>query len=412
MISFGRLLFVSCAAVVFSGHVLADTAVTAPIGAYAIKVPGKGAGESQRRTYFGLQLLPDVNFSGAAMTVSGKQLTVGIGDHNAAVPAGHRSYVHVISGAGKGFVSDIELTTSSYIRCEKDLTGWVTPGAIVQVRPHPRLGDLFGTDNKFHLTAGLGASAADNVVLWDPENQRERVYYFHSARSRWEEDGIAADANAVPARFPYGLYVIRRSEGTLRIGLSGSVATNPVLLPVKTGANVFSLPVNFSASLDLISTTGNHKVVSGTNAKESDLLVFEEPTSGVRRGPFYHSSRTGAEGWREAGVNGTASSGLDLLSTLVLQRQGEAGYLFVDGNTSSGGGFPVLPADPEPGEFSMAFSIPARFPNGVQCMVETSQDLVNWVPLAQVSVANNKVEFGYPPGQSRAFYRLKMTNQN
>ncbi|HVJ46693.1 MAG TPA: hypothetical protein VM511_09935 [Luteolibacter sp.] len=390
----------------------ADTAYTNPIGGYAIKVPGKAAGENQRRTYFGMQLLPDIHLGGTVANVSGKQFSVvGLGDHNIAARAGYRSYVHVFSGTGKGFISDIEQTTATQIQCEKDLTGWVTPGTVVQVRTHLRLGDLFGTDNKFHLAAGSEASAADNVVLWDPENQRERVYYYHSGRSRWEEEGIVADADAVPVRYPYGLYVIRRSEGTLRIGLSGSVATNPVLLPVKTGTNVFSLPVNFAASLNLISTAGTHRAISGPNAKEADLFIFEEPTSGVRRGPFYHSSRTGSEGWREAGVNGAASTGLDLLSTLVLQRQGDGGYLFVDGNTSSGEGFPVLPADPEPGELAMKFSIPIppMLPGSTQIMVETSQNLVNWGPLTQGSMFNNRVEFDYPPGQSRAFYRLKVT---
>ena len=68
--------------------------------------------------------------------------------------------------------------------------------------------------------------------------------------------------------------------------------------------------------------------------RRADILTFEEPTTGLQRGPFYHLSRPNASGWREVGENGSAASiqPLDFLSILVLRRDGNAGYVLVEGS--------------------------------------------------------------------------------
>jgi len=78
-----------------------------------------------------------------------------------------------------------------------------------------------------------------------------------------------------------GFYLVRRSPGTLRIALSGNIGSESVLLPVRTGAGVFSLPVNLSGSLiTILRTSGDFAVDSGPNANSADILTFEEPTTG------------------------------------------------------------------------------------------------------------------------------------
>ena len=149
------------------------------------------------------------------------------------------------------------------------------------------------------------ADLADNVVIWDATVQHERVLYFHDTRNRWEEKAVATDASRTPLRYPYGLYVVRRSTGPLRISLSGEIASQPVLLPVRNGANVFSLSVNLSATLDqLIPGFGPNTIVKGPNASRADLLTLDDP-NGNRLGPFYFSTAAGSEGWQEIGVNGS-----------------------------------------------------------------------------------------------------------
>jgi hypothetical protein len=175
--------------------------------------------------------------------------------------------------------------------------------------PPSNLGDLLGADHCFGLASGPDAQTADNVVAWNPVAGVEQVDYFHSTRLRWEEQGVEADASHAIMRFPYGIYIIRRSAGSLRVSLSGNVAAEPVLLPVRTGANVFSLPVNLSATLEnLISLSGVYSVAKGSNSNQADLLEFVQSSTGNRFGPFYGSSRTGSEGWREVGVHDIAAT--------------------------------------------------------------------------------------------------------
>ena len=320
------------------GMALADQGVgyTPPRGIYTVKVPGVPQADDPVRTYLGIQLLPETRFVGLAGSVRGTTLSLqNFESYPGLADPERKSYVHVLDGGGRGFVTDIEEFRASDIVCSEDLTPWIQPGTLVRIRPHSNISDLFGAANRFGLAAGPDAETADNVVVWDPAAQQERVYYFHSIRARWEEKGVMADAGRAIFRFPYGFYLVRRTPGTLRIALSGDVGSEAVLLPVRPGANVFSLPVNLSGSLDaIVRADGAFSVISGPNAKRADILTFEEPTTGLQRGPFYHLSRPGASGWREVGVNGSTASiqPLDFLSTLVLRRDGNAGYVLVDGS--------------------------------------------------------------------------------
>lgn len=393
-------------------------AYTSPRGIYTVKVPGATQVSAPVRTYLGIQLMPDTRFQGFAGTVSGNTFSFQSQPNLTSLSDPVRkSYIHVLTGNGRGFVSDIEQFRVSDIVCADNLTAWIQPQSQIQVRirPHPHLIDLFGATNRFGLGAGADADSADNVVVWDPDTQQERVYYFHSTRARWEEKGIVADAGHASFRFPYGFYIVRRSPGTIRIALSGDVGSDAILLPVRSAANVFSLPVNLSASLDaLIRATGDHAVISGENSKGADILTFEEPTTGIQRGPFYHLSKPGVTGWREVGVNGSTApvQPLDFLSTLILRREGNAGLVFVEGDlTPPAIPRPPLPPDPEPGEIPLSGEIQLQqdFPTGFTYTIETSTDLQTWTHATSSLIkVGRKVTFDLPSGQGRAFYRVKI----
>ncbi|RYD40361.1 MAG: hypothetical protein EOP85_14370 [Verrucomicrobiaceae bacterium] len=328
-----------------------------------------------------------------------------------------KKYVHVLTGPGEGFVTDIDQIGASTITCADDVTQWIQPGnqTQIRIRCHPSISDLLGADNRFALGSGEDAGSADNLVVWDPELQNERVYYFHSSRLRWEEKDIEADAGAAILRFPHGFYIVRRSTGTLRIALSGEIGSDAVLLPVRTGANVFSLPVNLSASLyQIVRAEGMFPVLSGSNAMSADILTFEEPTTGAQRGPFYQMAREGESGWREVGFDDSTapSQPLDFLSTLVIRREGTAGYVFAKGSLEP----PLvpivpLPPDPEADEVPLFAEIPLRqaIPSGVTLTVETSTDLQTWSTHTTPELLPGKVTFQLPSGQGRAFYRLKVS---
>jgi hypothetical protein len=211
------------------------------------------------------------------------------------------------------------------------------------------------------------------------------------------------------------LYIVRRTSGTLWLVLTGDVGSDSVLLPVRPGSNVFSLPINLSLSLDnLFSPAGAHFLQPGRNAKQADLLTFDEPSSGTKRGPFYFLSRLGFQGWREVGVNGSndAIEPMDLLSTLVLQRRGTAGYVFAEGSLTPGPGIQV-PSTPDPGEPILTGELrPPNIPPGSDAVyqVQVSTDLQNWVPqMVELTPNGNMLTFPLQAGYPRGFYRLKVS---
>lgn len=391
---------------------------TEPRGYYLAKIPGIATEGGTKRTYLGIQLLPDIQFKGVAASVSGNTLTFygGTALSTSANPARHY-YLHVLGGSGQGFVSEINSFQTSGIHCADDLSSWIQPGTLALIRYHSTLADILGSSNTYGLGEGADADSADNVVVWNPSQQQEAVYYFNSTRSRWEQKDVVADAGMDIIRFPYGFYIVRRTPGTLRILLSGEIGSESVLLPVHSGANVFSLPVNLSGSLDaIIRNSGAHAVVSGKNSAKADIFTFQEPSTGLQRGPFYHLSRPGVSKWREIGVNNSMASvaQLDLLSTLILHRPGGPGFVFAQGSlTPPATPRPILPPDPEIGELPLTAEFPLRqpLPADVSVELQTSTDLQTWTPSGDVIITTgpiNKLNFPLPQGQGRAFYRLKV----
>lgn len=392
---------------------LSEAASTDPLGFYAVKIAGRPENGPPARTYFGLQLLPALKFAGQAVAVNGNRMSFS-NPAGAVADPDRTLYLHVTDGAGQGFISDITGFDGNDVICEDNLAPWITPGVMVKIRPHPHLSDIFGADNRFGLGSGTDAAGADNVVIWDPAAQQEQVYYFHSVRNRWEKRSVDADAGKTRLTYPYGLYIVRRSTGGKRISLSGEIGYEPVLLPVRQGANVFSLPVNLSASLDnLIASTGPFAIEKGRNASRADLLTFEEPASGITKGPFYYRTSSFDSGWREVGIDDSEAplQPLDLLSTLTLRRrEASTGYVLARGSLDPApGGVPPVDPAPEPGEppLTVTFPMPPTHPpEGVIWQLETSIDLQTWTPLVHLDRSPEGIVFNLPAGASRAFYRI------
>ena len=101
----------ACFAAIFLplGSVGAIDVVTASQGIYTVKVPGATEDNPVVRTYLGIQLLPNTRFAGRVVEVGGHTLKLeSMSDHQQLVTPGRKSHVHVLSGAGTGFVTDVD----------------------------------------------------------------------------------------------------------------------------------------------------------------------------------------------------------------------------------------------------------------------------------------------------------------
>ncbi|WP_035603501.1 hypothetical protein [Haloferula sp. BvORR071] len=393
----------------------APAATTTPLGIYAVKINGTAPGESRARTYLGIQLLQPPVVLGLASQVDGKRFSYSFSGLPS-LESGKEYFVHVLNGPGSGFITRVVSFEGSWIVCDQNLM--MTPGAQVSIRPHPRLIDLFGADNRFGFAAAPNAATADKIVIWDAAIQQERVYYYNSTRSRWEEKDVEAEAGLTNVRYPNGLYVVRHSATPLRIALKGEISAAPVLLPVHEGGNVFSLPVNLSASLaNLVASDGSFHVQSGKNAAQADILSFVDPGGVARRGPFYFRSKPGDTGWRTVGADDSDEplQPLDMLSTLVLHGRGGDHFLRVTGSLDAPASPPFVPdSDPEVGELPLQveMKMPVQQMPGLFFTLEVSRDLQQWAAYGAFAWApGGYVSFQLPPGESRAFYRMRVESE-
>lgn len=394
----------------------AVTTYSEPSLIYTVKIPGPAAAPGTIRTYLGVQQHPGTIYVGTVDSVAGNSFQAA-GLENPSqlsfLEPGRSYYALVLSGSGRGKVLDITQFTSTSFVCAEAVGPWVGPGTNIRVRPHSRINDLFGADNRFGFAAATEVGLADNIVFWDSDAQHERVFYYHLSRQRWEEEANSEDAGNTLIRFPHGLYIVRRSPGTLRLSISGEAGAEPILLPVRQGMNVFSLPVNLSCSLDAV--VPGDSVISGPNAASADLLILEEPTTHTTRGPFYRLDRDGSTVWREVGVDDSDAplAPLDFLSTLVVQRKGPPGFVLVEGSlVPPAVPRPPLPPDPEAGEVELTgeFKLPPMPPGDLSLTVQVSTDLQAWSTFATpIHHPDNRVTFTLPAGQTRAFYRLAIT---
>lgn len=389
--------------------------ITNPRGYYVAKIAGITAGETQKRTYLGVQLTAVTKGAeGLVGNVSGDAFSLPyVASPQEVYDPTRTAYLHVIDGTGRGFISDIVEFRQNDFKCAATLAPWMAVGTRVRICYHPNLTDLFGSTNQFSLASGTSADLTDNVVAWDAVAQQEKIYYYHSFRQRWEEKNVNADAGLAALKFPYGIYIIRRSSGNLRISLSGEISAAPILLPVRTGDNVFSLPINLSSSLaNIIPESGAFSPIKGRNTNRADLITLEEPYSGLQKGPFYLSSRPNALGWRKVGANthNETLEPIDFLSTLIINRRGPAGFVRVEGSLEPGPQL-LIPENADPGETPLfgeiSFSHP--LPPDVLAVAEVSMDLQNWSFSANAELVNGVFRFPLPSGQGRAFYRIKAT---
>lgn len=396
---------------------VASAATTTPLGIYAVKIAGAEAGVGPARTYVGVPLVQKPIIMAAVGPVNGNRFSFP-GLQELQGKPGKEYYVHVMSGPGQGYIAEVTGFEGPDIVCSADLTEWMAPGVQVAIRPHHSLADLFGADNRFGFTGGEDASLADKIVTWDALVQRERVYYFNTLRARWEEKDVAEDASNAKIRYPNGLYVVRLSPDPMRIALSGETSHFPVLLPVRPGANVFSLPLNLSSSIpNLVETSGTFAVKGGEHAAQADILNFHEPTTGARLGPFFYRNTFNDSGWCEVGVyqSHELMEAPDWLSTLVLRRNGEAGYVRVKGSIIvPPQGIPPISPDPWVGELPLEVEVPSTgpYPSDVVIKLEKSANLRDWTEIAYEQRPDRRVIFNLPPGESRAFYRLNVSLGN
>ena len=387
---------------------------------FAVQIPGASAQHPLRRTQLGTHLVPFAVYDGTVNQASGKIIETDTWGLDSALQgfSPEEFYVHFFDGSGCGYLADIASVESGEIHCKEDLPSFIQADDYFQIFRHQRLSEIFTSDNSYGFGAGESADQSDNIAIFNPDLQTEEIFYFHSVRLRWEKEGVPENANNHLVRFPYGFFVIRRTTGMIKILLRGIVHEAPILLPVQTGLNLFSIPIGNTTSINnLISVSGAHSAQSGLNAVSSDLVFIHESSAIEQRGPFYYSTASNSPKWLKVGDSSNVESStlVDPLSALIIHRKGSPGFLRVESDQYNPPPYFSLASNPEPGELPtttlVQFDLPGFIRPDLTYAFDMSSDLANWVELDdEVYSQGNVITFqvGLPPGQSRRFYRLRV----
>ncbi len=401
--------------------------VSKPIAVFSVHVHGSSTEHPLRTTHLGTHLTPEPIFSGPVHQVSGKILNLSDQLFNNEtvedfvpqnlVPA-EKYYLHFMSDSAEGYIANITSITGNEIHCEDDLPSFVQPGQYFTITRHRRLSEVFTADNSLGFGAGESAALSDNVAIFNPDTQVEELFYFNSIRSRWEKEGVAEDATHQTLRYPYAYSVIRRTPGLIKMFIRGQVSEIPILLPIKTGLNLFSIPAwNATTISNLVTTSGPFPAQSGPNAATSDLFMIHESSTVTPRGPFYYSSASNDPKWLKVGDSNSTepTTPVDPLSTLRIHRKGAPGFLKLNAHEYYGASpFFTLDADPQPGETESYYTLTYRpdpffFSPWNSYSLQSNSGTQFWLELSDdIHVPGDTMIYSvrYPTGQNRIFYRF------
>ena len=398
--------------------VRAQESATRWLGVFGVQIPGSSPEYPLRRTYLSTCLTSLPVYGETVHAVSGKTIqssTSGLPPQSS--PPLEKYYLHFRSNDEPGYIAEVSSFGDGEIHCEVDLPSFIEVDDYFIIYRHLRLSEVFTPDNSYGFGAGTSADQADNIAVFNPELQDVELFYFNSTRSRWEKEGVAESANDHPLRFPYSYYVIRRSPGMIRIVIQGIVPEDPVMLPVQSGLNLFSLPIDNTPSVGhLVSTTGSYPARSGPNATNSDLFTIHEASSPDARGPYYYSTAPGGPKWLTVGNSLDASSSVprDPFSSLKIQRKGVPGFVRLTPNFYTNPPYFSLSPNAQPGETTTTALVNfgprvPPFPPGITFSLYQTTDFRNLIELDDslwIDGDTLSVLVQVPAGQSRIFYRL------
>lgn len=275
----------------------------------AAQIAGNG-GAGTRLSTFSMRMVRPVCYPGmvsslatAALSDSGATWT-----NNQFNAAAGSFYVEFDSGV----MADIVNTdgTGKRLVFTDNLPPSVTVGSKYRVRKHLTLASIFGASNEGGLLAGQNLAQADNILLYIPQTQQSRAFFYSSVPgySGWYRDDYtpAADTVVYPEQ---GLMVQRKADTSRTLYWAGAAKKGPSVVPVFPGFNLIGvlharakIPL---PNLNLVTGDTATGLAAGNNASSADALLLMN-TDGSTASYFY-SNIPGYTGWY-SGDNYTAAT--------------------------------------------------------------------------------------------------------
>jgi hypothetical protein len=312
-------------AAVMAGN--AQTTVTSEtVGYQTSTIAGKGSGSSflsfvpnnlsKSAIYTGsasaegtMVTFPDASLTGTLGLVSG-------------VPT---HYLHVKTGAGAGYVSDVTAFTAGSVTTADDLSSSITAGTTVSIVPHTKLTDILGTSTGLLITGGGTVTLADNVYLVDSTGSL-RVYYYKSGFGAGWKTSAGVDATATIVYPSESIIVSRKQSAPVSVVTVGSVANEQAKIVFNQNVSSACSAAPISMPLSSLYPT----IAGGGTVSAADNVYLINPATGALEA-FYYKTGLGA-GWKTA-AGATADATRDISAGYLVQRKSATAAVLTQAKT-------------------------------------------------------------------------------
>jgi uncharacterized protein (TIGR02597 family) len=322
-----------------AGFVNAVTVSTDPVGFITLNLTPNAM------TAVSVPMLSSALHSGVIYEVEGAKITDNnaswnTGDYTTADANGNAShYIEITNHTDAGKVGAIYEITSSdggnkTLTLGEDATG--LNGGSYSVRKFQTLVDIFKDFDDSKLAKG---ASSDADIVYKIGAAGWEVYYlqeapFFAGGNGWRKLGdISTDMGNVAVFPDEGLIVKRRSDGEVKVTLTGSVKTSPAMTPIVKGFNLISMSFPVDTTLKDIGlyTEDEATGMKPGSTSEADRIYLLNSAGAFeiyyfQNAPFF----AGGDGWRVLGDISTDAEGtvINAGQSIVLKRNSDNEFVW------------------------------------------------------------------------------------
>jgi uncharacterized protein (TIGR02597 family) len=327
---FWRLKYCACL-LWLAGSAFAQTnVVTDPVGFITLTAVGGGY------SYISLGLTQPVASRGLVSGVSGTQImvsdTLTNGQFSQIITNSSTNcvaFIEITSGPNAGFMDDIISNSTTAVYTQDDNSSLVSSGQTYKIYPHWTFNTAFGPPSQCGLYGSNSVANADNVIIWNPNNQQPMTYWYRStgASPGWRDgNSTTIDRGSTVLYIEQGILIQRKVAGDATNRLVGAVKLGATVNPAVAGGYTY-LGMPYASYYTLSNSllyTGNWLTgVYGSNSiVNADNVIVWDPVT-QQPATYWYRSTGATPGWRD-GNSTTIDRGTNQLpfgAVMLIQRK-------------------------------------------------------------------------------------------
>ena len=309
---------------------------TDPVGFITLNAVASGY------SYQGLGMTQIPVLRGAISAVSGQQVTLNstltAGQYNPTNTVGSATdpsfFIEYTSGVAAGVMDDIVSNDTASVYTS--IADGANPGDTFKIYPHWTLGQVFGATNQAGFQGGSGASAADNILVFNPVTQGPVQYWYKTSSlgggTGWRQGATTFSAANAVLYIDQGYSILRRGATPVSVQLVGGVKLSNTVSYIY-GPNKYTCTGNVEAAGIPLSASGLYTgstatgFQGGSGASAADnVLIWNPLTQGPVHVLVQDEFSRGGTGWRQGALTADASTNQIPVGGMakILRRSGSA----------------------------------------------------------------------------------------